>query len=58
LAAMLPPERLRQQLSRHSDPVESCYLPFQTANTNEGGVEVFVKSAICQHGCFCGPTLE
>jgi hypothetical protein len=40
---MLAPERLRQQSSRHSDPVESCYLPFQTANTNEGGVGLFVK---------------
>jgi len=25
-AAMLEPERMRQQSSRHSDPVDSCYL--------------------------------
>ena len=33
-AAMLAPERLQQQSSRHSDPVGSCQPPFRIANTN------------------------
>jgi hypothetical protein len=34
LAAMLAPERLRQQSLRHSDRVESCQPPFRMANLN------------------------
>src|SRR5262249_56114742 len=35
-----------------------CHLPFQTANTNEGGIGRFVKRRLYQHCCFCGSTLE